>query len=266
MACTGRTPGAGSSSPGDKGGGEPAADQVHHHVWPVSRSGQGPADGFALPRAGRHAPSRVSMAAGPGTSSPCARLRQAGRRGARGWCRVCGPRHYPRAAGMTCRVRLKARHSHGCGAWACAAHAAGPAGVRRPCTGCGPRARLHVWLRLPAPRGGRPPAPRGRAAPRGAAAPRGGTRLVLAYPHVPAPDVSGPRWPRPWERLLMPDQKARRQRTGRSYTPRELAPAQAAPLRPRPWKPMPRMSAGRQPPAPKAGAVNLRGLTVHRPR
>jgi len=28
---------------------------------------------------------------------------------------------------MTCRVRLKARHSHGCGARACAAHAAGPA-------------------------------------------------------------------------------------------------------------------------------------------
>jgi hypothetical protein len=89
---------------------------------------------------------------------------------------------------------------------------------------------------------------------------------TVPYPHVPAPDVSGPRLPRPWERLLIPDQKARRQRTGRSYTPRELAPAQAAPLTPRPWKPMPRMSAGRQPPAPKAGAVNLRGLTVHRPR
>jgi len=145
-------------------------------------------------------------------------------------------------------------------------HAAGPAGVRGPCACCGSRARPHVWLRLPAPRGGRPAAPRGRAAPRGAAAPRSDTRLVLAHPHVPAPDVSGPRWPRPWERLLIPDQKARRQWTGRSYTPRELEPAQAAPLTPRPWKPMPRMSAGRHPPAPKAGAVNLRGLTVHRPR
>ena len=129
-----------------------------------------------------------------------------------------------------------------------------------------PRARPHVWLWLSAPRGGWPTAPRRRVAPRGGTAPRGGARPVLAYPHVPAPDVSGPRWPRPWERLLIPDQKARRQWTGRSYTPRELAPAQAAPLRPRPWKPMPRMSAGRQPPAPKAGAVNLRGLTVHRPR
>jgi hypothetical protein len=29
---------------------------------------------------------------------------------------------------------------------------------------------------------------------------------------------------------------------------------------------MPRMSAGRQPPAPTAGAVNLRGLTAHHPR
>lgn len=138
---------------------------------------------------------------------------------------------------------------------------------RGPHACCGSRARPHVWSGLPAPRGGRPAAPRRTAAaPRGDAAPRGGRRLVLGDPHVPAPDVSGPRWSRPWERLLIPDQKARRQRTGRSYTPRELAPAQAAPLMPRPWKPMPRRSAGRQPPAPKAGAVNLRGLTVHRPR
>ena len=109
-------------------------------------------------------------------------------------------------------------------------------------------------------------APGRRAAPRVPASPSRGARLVLADPHVPAPDVSGPRWSRPWGRLLIPDQKARRQRTGRSYTPLELAPAHAAPERPRPWKPMPRMSAGRHPPAPKAGAVNLRGLTAHRPR
>lgn len=198
--------------------------------------------------------------------NPDARLRPAGRRGARGWCRVCGPRHQPRAAGTTYRVRLKEVHSHGCGAWACAATPPAPPGVRGACACCGSRARPHVWSRLPAPRGGRPAAPRGGAAPRGAAAPRSDARLVLASPHVPAPDVSGPRWPRPWERLLIPDQKARRQWTGRSYTPRELEPAQAAPLTPRPWKPMPRMSAGRHPPAPKAGAVNLRGLTVHRPR
>ena len=108
--------------------------------------------------------------------------------------------------------------------------------------------------------------PGGTAAPRVPAAPPGGARLVLADPHRPAPDVSGPCWSRPWGRLLIPDQKARRQRTGRSYTPLELAPAQAAPDRPRPWKPMPRTWAGRHPPAPKAGAVNLRGLTVHRPR
>jgi hypothetical protein len=208
-----RPGGGGRRPPGDKGGGEPAADQVHHHVWPVSRSGQGPADGFASLGAGRHAPSRGFHGGRAWDVVPVRPAAASRAPGARGWCRVCGPRHYPRAAGMNCRVRLKAPHSHGCGARACAARAAGPAGVRRPCTGCGPRARPHVWL-PPAPRGGRPPAPRGGVpAPRGAAAPRGGTRLALAYPHVPAPDVSGPRWPRPWDRLLMPDQKARRQRT-----------------------------------------------------
>ena len=106
----------------------------------------------------------------------------------------------------------------GAGPGRCAAYAVGPAGVRRPGARCG-RARVPTsgWPlaaphRVTAPGGGatphRAPAPRGAAAPRGPA-----TRLVLAYPHVPAPDVSGPRWPRPWERLLMPDQKARRQRT-----------------------------------------------------
>jgi hypothetical protein len=206
------------------------------------------------------------MAAGQGRFPRAPGCGKPGARGRRGWYRVCGPRHQPRAAGMNGRVRLKARHPHGCGAWARAAHATGSAGVRGPCARCGPRAGPHFLSGLAAaPRVGRPTAP-GRGAPPGGAAPRVLTRLALAYPHVPAPDVSGPRLPRPWERLLIPDQKARRQRTGRSYTPRELAPAQAAPLRPRPWKPMPRMSAGRHPPAPKAGAVNLRGLTVHRPR
>ena len=179
--------------PGDKGGGEPAADQVHHHARARQPAGQGPADGFAFPGPAVMRHHAVSMAAGPGTSSPCARLRQARRLGRGDGVCVRGPRLNHRAAGMDCRVRLKAPHSHWCGAWACAAHAAGPAGVRRPCTGCGPRARPHVWL-PPASRGGRPPAPRGGVpAPRGAAAPRGGTRLALAYPHVPAPYVSGPR-------------------------------------------------------------------------
>jgi hypothetical protein len=85
------------------------------------------------------------------------------------------------------------------------------------------------------------------------------------HPHASAPDGPSPRRPRP-ESLVSPDQNTARQRTTRSRTPRESAPPQAAPRRPRPWKPRPRRSAWRQPPPPTAGAVNLRGLTVHRPR
>src|SRR6201992_81817 len=209
------------------------------------------------------------MAAGPGTYS---RAPGCGKPGARG-------------AGMVSRLRPATLSPRGENDLPSAAQGTPFPRVRSPGV-CGARRRprrgaetvrgLRPTRRSPrliapsAPRGGLAAPRRFAAAPRGLAAPCGGlatprglARPALAYPHVPAPDVSGPRWPRPWERLLIPDQKARRQRTGRSYTPRELAPAQAAPLTPRPWKPVPRMSAGRQPPAPKAGAVNLRGLTGH---
>src|ERR1700761_709543 len=133
-----------------------------------------------------------------------------------------GGNDLPSAARGTPFPRLRSR-------LACAAHASHTPPGRGPCACCGSRARPHVCLDLSAPRG--QATPRGLTAPRGGVNPRDVTRLVLADLHVPAPDVSGPRWSRPWGRLLIPDQKARRQWTGRSYTPREVAPAQAAPDR-----------------------------------
>ena len=251
--------------------------QAHHHVWtksPPTGPGQGKPIGGCPSQSGR--PSCAIMPSHDGRASdvePGRPAAAAGRPGIRAiWCRVCGPRHHSARRDPACPSAAQGTPFP----WG-AEQVTGACGRRwSPGTppGAGTVRVLRLTRTLPTsrsvPQGGSAPGvvvtPGRQAAPRVLASPPGGARLVLADPHIPAPDVSGPRWSRPWGRLLIPDQKARRQRTGRSYTPLELAPAQAAPDRPRPWKPMPRMSAGRHPPAPKAGAVNLRGLTAHRPR